>query len=89
MIQIITNKIKCNHCGDIIESKGRHDFVTCSCGVCSVDGGHDYLRRGFVYSEKDFTELSVTNEIADDDIDSEVDDEYDTHNKHHRKRNRR
>ena len=48
----------------------------------------EYLRRSFVYSEKDFTELSVTNEIADD-IDSEVEDDYDTHSKHRRKRNRR
>ena len=44
--QIITkNKIRCKKCGDIIESKYRHNFVTCSCGACSVDGGLDYLRR--------------------------------------------
>ena len=34
-------------CGDIIESVHRHDFVECSCGSIFVDGGHDYLRRGF------------------------------------------
>jgi hypothetical protein len=33
-------------CFDIIESKHRHDYVTCSCGEISVDGGKDYLRRG-------------------------------------------
>ena len=38
------NAIRCTHCGDIIESKYRHDFVTCSCGRVSVDGGHDYIR---------------------------------------------
>jgi len=43
MIRI--NKIKCNECNDEIESKDRHDFVTCSCGNCSVDGGTEYLRR--------------------------------------------
>ena len=37
-----------NICGDEIESKHRHDFVTCKCGACSVDGGHDYLRRCFM-----------------------------------------
>lgn len=39
------NRAKCLHCGDIIESKNRHDFVTCTCGMLSVDGGLDYLKR--------------------------------------------
>ena len=39
------NAIKCKKCGDVIESNYRHNFVTCSCGACSVDGGFDYLRR--------------------------------------------
>lgn len=39
-------KIKCILCEDIIESKHRHDFVTCSCRSCFVDGGNDYLRIG-------------------------------------------
>ena len=30
---IIKNAIRCNICGDKIESKHRHDFVTCKCGV--------------------------------------------------------
>lgn len=38
------SKIKCDLCNDIIESKYRHDFVTCKCGACSVDGGNEYLR---------------------------------------------
>ncbi len=46
----------------MIESTYRHDFVTCSCGCCSVDGGHDYLRRGFMNSKNDYEELS---EIAE------------------------
>ena len=54
--------IKCRHCGDMIESTYRHDLVTCSCGCCSVDGGHDYLRRGFMNSKDDYEELS---EIAE------------------------
>ena len=37
-------KIKCKHCGDIIQSKHRHDFVTCSCGAIAIDGGTDYAR---------------------------------------------
>lgn len=58
MNRIIRNAIKCNHCGDIIESRYRHEFVTCSCGKCSVDGGHDYLRRCFD-DKGDYTEMSV------------------------------
>ena len=57
--KIITNKIQCNFCKDIIESKSVHDFITCKCGRVSVDGGKDYLRRWFTESpEKDYTELS-------------------------------
>ena len=44
-MKIIRNRIRCIKCGDVIESKHRHDFKTCSCGGCSVDGGKNYLRR--------------------------------------------
>lgn len=61
LTKIIKNAIKCNHCGDVIESTHRHNFVTCSCGCCSVDGGLDYLRRCFKnFQEEDYTELSET-----------------------------
>ena len=57
MAKIIFNRIKCNRCGEIIESKSRNNFVWCSCGSCAVDGGKDYLRRiGF---KEDWTECSV------------------------------
>ena len=42
---IIQNAVQCISCGDFIVSKHRHDFVTCTCGTISVDGGQDYLRR--------------------------------------------
>ena len=42
---IIKNAIQCKKCGDVIESVSVHDFKTCACGSCSVDGGHYYLRR--------------------------------------------
>lgn len=44
---ILRNSAKCLSCGDEIESKHRHDFVTCSCGNLSVDGGLCYLKRCF------------------------------------------
>jgi hypothetical protein len=66
MRRIIKNAIKCIHCGDIIESRYRHDFVTCSCGCCSVDGGTDYLRRGFINSHDDFIDLSEFDDTSSD-----------------------
>ena len=56
---ILKNAIKCNPCGDIIESESTHDFKTCSCGRVSVDGGHEYLKRCF-QKEGDYGELSET-----------------------------
>ena len=38
MKKIIKNAIQCKKCGEIIESKSRHDYVQCKCGSCAVDG---------------------------------------------------
>ena len=54
---IVTNKIKCKKCNDIIESRHVHDFETCKCGACSVDGGHEYLRR--LGDPADWEDLSI------------------------------
>ena len=61
--KLIRNAIKCNHCGDVIESKHRHDFKECKCGTVFVDGGLDYSRRGFKNSPDDYTDLSEFKEI--------------------------
>ena len=53
---IKTNAVQCNHCKDVIISRHCHDFVTCSCGKVSVDGGVNYLRRAG--DPNDWTELS-------------------------------
>ena len=37
-------KIRCKRCGDIIESKSRHDLVYCKCERIAIDGGTDYSR---------------------------------------------
>lgn len=64
MTKIIKNAIQCKHCGEIIESKSVHDFKTCKCGKVFVDGGHEYLRRGYTNSaEDDFIDLSETIEV--------------------------
>ena len=44
----------CRKCGTLLESKFRHDFVTCSCGSLSLDGGLAYRRvlwKGGEYDE--------------------------------------
>lgn len=57
-MKIIRNAIRCNICGDEIESTARHDFVTCKCGTCSVDGGHEYLKRVSM-DESQYTDMSI------------------------------
>ena len=63
--KIIRNAIKCNMCGDEIESRHTHDFVWCSCGMCAVDGGHEYLRRLFK-EEGCYTDISVQEDVEED-----------------------
>ena len=41
---IVANAVTCLSCGDSIYSAFRHDYTTCLCGNCSVDGGCDYLK---------------------------------------------
>lgn len=56
---LLSNKAKCLICGNIIQSKSVHDFVTCACGNLSVDGGLEYLKRGMLnYDKRYFEELS-------------------------------
>lgn len=61
--RIIRNMAKCLICGDVIESKHRHDFVRCGCGEIFVDGGKDYLRRGAT-DFKNIIEMSESEEIV-------------------------
>lgn len=53
MVKIISNKIRCKVCGEILESKSTHDWVSCKCfresggrEGCFCDGGLSYRRRG-------------------------------------------
>lgn len=39
--------IICPECGDIIYSRARHDFHSCSCGQVAIDGGFDYKKVCF------------------------------------------
>lgn len=55
MQKIVRNRAKCKICGDIVESKYRHDFKWCKCGAMAVDGGHAYIKRAWdpKYGDKD------------------------------------
>jgi len=55
-MKIIRNRIRCKHCGNIIESKSVHDFKFCSCGKVAIDGGLHYLKRSG--NPNDWEELS-------------------------------
>ena len=55
------NRARCRRCGDTIESKTRHDFVTCGCGAIFVDGGTDYFRAGFDHPD-DFEQMGEDDE---------------------------
>lgn len=65
--KIISNRAQCLECGDVIESKHRHDFVSCSCGKLFVDGGRDYLRRGTEGADTRWLELSEMDSGLDPD----------------------
>ena len=55
--RIKKNAARCKRCQDVIESKHVHDFVTCTCGAISVDGGKCYLRRvGQIFNMEDLSE---------------------------------
>lgn len=62
---IVSNKVQCGRCAEVIVSRHRHDFVVCSCGATSVDGGNVYLKRSFEPGIG-FIELSETAEDSDD-----------------------
>lgn len=73
--KIYINKAQCRKCLNIIESKYRHDFVTCGCGAISVDGGLDYLKRSGEPS--DIIELSIYNSSEADEYFDDEESDYD------------
>lgn len=57
------NAIRCKKCGEVIESRSVHDFRSCSCKACAVDGGREYLRR--CGDREDWEELAEVEEDPD------------------------
>lgn len=60
MYVILRNRAMCAKCSEIIESKHVHDYQTCKCKLISVDGGLEYLKRGFK-EPTDYVEISEMN----------------------------
>jgi hypothetical protein len=65
-MKIVENKAKCLKCGDVIESIDRHNYVQCSCGNISVDGGLDYLKRSYRDGMDTWIDLSISEPIEED-----------------------
>jgi hypothetical protein len=64
---VIRNQCQCKKCGDIIESKYRHDFVRCKCGAISTDGGKSYIRR----SANDFDDIIDMSETYEEEYEAD------------------
>lgn len=64
---VVVNKCQCRKCGDIIESKHRHDFVSCRCGAIFTDGGNACIRRGAT----DFDDIIDMSETYEEEYESE------------------
>jgi hypothetical protein len=63
------NAMQCLHCGDIIYSCATHDFRSCTCGKCYIDGGFDYVRGGGTPNEFKFLKKYINatkKELYDD-----------------------
>jgi hypothetical protein len=62
-------KIRCKKCGDIIQSKHKHDFQTCKCMSIFIQGENEYSRIGFPFGNPDdWYERVENNEIKNDKI---------------------
>ena len=55
--QLISNRLLCLLCDDLIESRYRHDYVSCECGACATDGGTFYVKQSG--DRINFLDLSV------------------------------
>lgn len=47
-MSLTVNAGQCLECGDILESRDRHDWVECTCQSFFLDGGLDYQRVGWL-----------------------------------------
>lgn len=64
MKRLRKNAARCDECGATIQSRHRHDFQSCPCGNLFVDGGLDYVRRGYMPGRR-WTELSEWETVSE------------------------
>ncbi len=48
-------KIRCKHCGDVIEGDKKGTYIECKCGKCAVDETEYYWR--IIANKEDFEEV--------------------------------
>ncbi len=47
MFKLYKNSATCLKCNTTLDSKHVHDYQVCKCGNLMVDGGLDYIKRGY------------------------------------------
>jgi len=60
---ILRNSAICNQCKEEVVSRYQHNYVACSCGAISVDGGLYYLKRSGDCAETSLTSQNSFEEI--------------------------
>ena len=68
---VVSNQMRCEICGEFIESTYRHDYRKCACGNIGVDGGHDYARQ--TRRTERFSDYTVFGWAAEGDVRAIVD----------------
>jgi len=66
--------LQCNKCLDVIWSRARHDFRTCTCGSVSIDGGFDYTKCSGLDSTPVDLNVDCTKDEAYDDWNKSIDE---------------
>jgi hypothetical protein len=62
---IEVNIARCLECNEVLSSTHVHDYKTCSCDNLMVDGGLDYIRRGYKKGPESIEELSIVRPHVD------------------------
>jgi len=77
-MEIVANAATCLSCGDSIYSAFRHDYTTCSCGDCSLDGGCDYFKMSYTDRDQVKIEHIIASKDFLDELIKEVDESIKT-----------
>jgi lysyl-tRNA synthetase class I len=67
---------QCNECGDVIFSRVKHDYRSCTCNCISVDGGYEYFKVSHP-SGVIFKEIEIELDVSIDDLYDDWDQMHD------------